>query len=177
MNKKSEVKRLTGTDRFTIFKRDKYEYVTLNGFTESVMICPITDDGEIVFIKKYVSAENTIELVLPGGKVENGLTRLQTAKKELMEEIGMSAVKYAPLGQFKILPAYFLGKTYGFIAEGLNKNKDVEIDKTETIKVVTIPIKKVLDEIQSGKIRDVRTVAVVLYYFTFALNEFLLPKV
>lgn len=134
------------------------------------MVLPLTSKNEIIFIKKYCAAEDSYELVLPGGKIENGLSLLVTARKELREEIGMAAATLIPLGDFKILPSYLVGKTYGFIAKGLKDIDDVKIDNEETLKIVKLKMKNVLEKIKNKEIRDSRTVAVILYVTTFFPN-------
>jgi len=169
------VKRVAKTHSFSVWKRKisskgkpfYLEYVSLNEASESVMIIPFTSKMEILFIKKYFPAEDTIELVLPGGKIKKGQSKKQTANRELIEEIGFGAKKLKHLTTLNILPAYFVGKTYAFLAEDLYKSSKFKPDEREELSVVKMPLKKAISYIKKGKIKDARTTATILYLTTF----------
>ncbi|MCX7928581.1 MAG: NUDIX hydrolase [Patescibacteria group bacterium] len=159
-------------------KKQTWETVSLNGVTKSVMIIPITSDNKIILIKKFCTASNTYEYVLPGGKVEREELLKQTAKRELIEEIGFEPKELIPLGPFKILPAYLVGTTYGFIGKNLKINQKYFEEEIEILKKSAFTLQEILEMIKNKKIRDVRTVAILLYFFTFfhCQNDCLAPQ-
>ena len=169
------IKRITKTTTFSVWKKkissygksSYLEYVSLNEATESVMIAPITSKKEVIFVKKYFPAEDTFELVLPGGKIIKGQSIKFTANRELIEEIGFGAKKLLHLNTLKILPAYFVGKTHAYLAKDLYKSSKYKPDESEELIVFKIPLKKVISYIRKGKIKDARTVAIILYLITF----------
>lgn len=174
-----KVKKVAKTKSFSIWqreiiingKKDYFEYASLNEAEMSVMIAPLSKRKEIIFVKKYCPAENTFELVLPGGKIKKGHTPKKTAIRELMEETGYRAKKFISIETpLKILPAYFIGKTHAYLAKNLDKNKEFTKDESENLKIVKIPIKKALNLIKKGNIRDARTVAIILYLIIFSPN-------
>lgn len=144
-----------------------WEQISLNGFTKSVMVIPITKGKKIILIRKFCPASKTYEYVLPGGKVEKKEKLKQTAQRELIEEIGLKPKNLIPLGPFKILPAYLAGTTYGFIGNNLKKNKRVLGEELEYLEKSSFGSREILEMIKDRKIRDVRTVAILLYFFSF----------
>lgn len=148
-------------------KQVVWEQISMNGVRKSVMILPILKDGRFVLIKKFLPATNTHGLVLPGGKVEGGLSLIKTAHKELVEEIGFKARRMQAIGPFEILPAYLAVTTYGFVASDLTPDTSHVGDELEKIAKVYLSKREILDAIKAKTIRDARTVALFLYYVTF----------
>lgn len=144
-----------------------WEQISLNGFTKSVMVIPITKDKKIILIQKFCPASKTYEYVLPGGKVEKKEKLKQTALRELIEEIGLKPKNLIPLGSFKILPAYLVGTTYGFIGKNLIKDNKSSCEELEHLEISSFSPKEILKMIKNRKIRDARTVAILLYFFSF----------
>ena len=166
------------TKTFTVWEADlklgrnkfTWEHISFNQADKSVMIAPLTGDNKLVLIKKFCPAVNGYEYVLPGGKVDKDSSLEKTAKRELLEETGYYPKKLIPLGPFKILPAYLVGTTYGFIAKEIVKKEGVNGDELESIKLIEVPFNKAVKLIKEEKIRDVRSVAIILYVSTFFPN-------
>lgn len=148
-------------------KEETWEQISINAADKSVMILPLTDTGKIILIKKFCPASNTYEIVLPGGKVEGGLSVIQSARKELIEEIGFGSKKLISLGSLQILPSYLCAETFGYVATDLYKDSSLKGDEVEVLKVMTLSFKEALRLIKSNKINDARTIALILKYSTF----------
>ncbi|OGM24123.1 hypothetical protein A3D00_04915 [Candidatus Woesebacteria bacterium RIFCSPHIGHO2_02_FULL_38_9] len=172
-------KKLTSSHSFTIWQSEirnrgykvKYDYISMNGYTESVMLVPITKDKKIILIEKFCTANNKFEFVLPGGKIEKGDNLSHTAQKELVEETGYEAEKLIFLCSLDILPAYFVGRTHGFLAINIKESNEFARDNEESVRIIKLSLKKALFYINSGGISDARTIALILYFNTFALHE------
>jgi ADP-ribose pyrophosphatase len=69
----------------------------------SVAVLPVHDDSRITLIRQYrcVFGKNVIEL--PAGRIDEGETPLQAAKRELREEIGLGARRWERL--MRIIPS------------------------------------------------------------------------
>ena len=114
----------------------------------------------------------SFELLLPGGKVGKGQTLSQAANKELIEETGFKTQDLVNLGVFNILPAYTSLTTTGFLATKLTENKSLAGDEIEIESIQRISLKNSIEMIKKGKIRDARSVAIVLYANTFFQHHF-----
>ena len=137
----------------------KYDCVTLQN---AVTILPITDDGEVLFVKQYRVGSNSSLLELPAGKIESGEEAQATAEREIREETGMAAGKMLPIGKFFMSPGYSSEFMYTYLATGLYASP-LDPDTDEFLNVVKIPLKKALQMAQTGKIEDGKTLATFLF--------------
>ena len=86
-------------DRFHIgdgIERE-YHYVHTNG---STMVIPVTSDNKIILIKQYRYLNRMESYEFPSGSVEDGLTIIENAQKELREETGFRASNLIKIGFF-----------------------------------------------------------------------------
>lgn len=60
--------------------------------------------GRMLAVHKRGKPEN--ELIVPGGKVEDGETDAETLQRELMEELNASVVNFHPYGTFEGIAIY-----------------------------------------------------------------------
>ena len=164
----SAAERIYKSKVFSIWKPKElpFEYVSVNSATESVMIIAIRKK-KIMLTEKYFIATSSLEMVLPGGKIEKNEEAKATAKRELLEETGYIASKLKKLMTMQILPGYFVGKTTGFLATGIQQNQKTPPDTKETTRIIFKTPKEILKMIKSERLTDSRTVATLLYYFTF----------
>ena len=56
-----------------------------------VLVIPITEDGQIVFIRQFRHAIRQVVLEIPGGIMDGGESPEGTAARELQEETGFTA--------------------------------------------------------------------------------------
>jgi len=136
----------------------------------SVVVLPVFPDGRILIIRQYRHAAGRYLWELVAGHREENEASRDTAPRELQEETGYTAQKYTRL--FKIYPAPgLLGeKMELYLAEGLAKGKSSqEADEKITQRIFTLA--ELEKWIHSGKIRDAKTVAGILYYSKFAAGK------
>ena len=69
-------------------------------------IVPFKNDGEI----KFLLIKNDLGWEFPKGHIEEGETEIETAKRELEEETGLSDFKIMP--RFKFVSKYHITKNY-----------------------------------------------------------------
>jgi ADP-ribose pyrophosphatase len=132
----------------------------------SVVILPVLADGRIVLIRQYRHAAGQYLWELVAGHKEPKQTPLEGARRELLEETGYTARRVRKL--FEIFPSPgLLGERMDvFLAQGLTKGTpNQEDDENITQKIVTLA--EAEKWIRSGKIRDSKTIAGILYYARF----------
>ncbi|HVZ11508.1 MAG TPA: NUDIX domain-containing protein [Patescibacteria group bacterium] len=132
-----------------------YHYLHLG---ESAMMVPINENGEVLLIREYFQTLDQVQLSLPKGRIEEGHSALQTANKELQEEIGYKAEKLDKLGVFTVAPGYVKLKTHVFLAQDLKKSK-LEGDWDEEIELVSTPLSEIDNLIENGEITEARVIA------------------
>lgn len=136
-------------------KHVTYHYADLG---ESSMIVPVDSNNNVILIKEFAQTLDNVQLGLPKGSVEKGLTPLENANKELQEETGFKAGKLDELAVLVITPNYINLKTHVFLARDLVESK-LDGDEDEEIEVLPTPLDKIDELIVSGQITEARVIA------------------
>lgn len=137
----------------------------------SVVVLPVFPDGRILLIRQYrhVAGQYLWELVA-GRKDEGDEDFTVAAGRELEEETGYTARKLAQIMDIFPSPGFVAEHMVIFIAEGLTKGK-ARPEEDEKITQRIIDLRDVEEWIRSGKIRDAKSVAGILYYARFLAGK------
>lgn len=127
-----------------------------------VSILPINDKGEIYLEKQYRDAFGKELLEIVAGTMENDDDPLESAKRELKEETGLTATEWKLLATWE-LSVNMNSPQYIFLATGLTQGESA-LDEDEEIEVVTMPFEQALEKITSGEIIASNHVAALLLY-------------
>ncbi|MBA4384131.1 MAG: hypothetical protein C0410_05295 [Anaerolinea sp.] len=135
-----------------------YELVDIQN---AITILPIDDEDNVYFVEQYRIGAGKTLLELPAGKIEIDEDPVETARRELREEIGMDAGEIRSLGNFYMSPGYANEFMYCFLATGLYP-APLAPDADEFINVKKIPLSQVLELVNNGKLDDSKTLAVLM---------------
>lgn len=136
----------------------------------SSVVLPVLPDGRIVLIRQYRHAAGQPLWELVAGHKDPGESFAQGARRELKEETGYVAKKITKLLEIFPSPGLLGEKMEIFLARGLTKGKArPEDDEKITQQIVTLAQAKAW--IHSGKIRDAKSIASILYYSAFTANR------
>src|ERR671920_719951 len=113
----------------------------------SVGLIPIIDYSNILLITQYRHPAKRTLLEIPAGKIEDGETKEDAAKRELYEETGYTG-ELSFLTKWYLAPGYDTELMYVFIVTNLKK----------------IGLKTALKKCINGEIIDCKTVAALLVY-------------
>jgi len=130
------------------------EYMSHPG---AVGVVPFLDRDSVVLVRQYRHPVGEVTLELPAGKLDAGESVMACVRRELAEETGYTASKIVPLIKYWPTPAFADEVLHLFVATGL-KPGAVNADDDEFIEAVTMPFKKAVELVRSGKIRDSKTV-------------------
>ena len=118
--------------------------------TAVVYVVPFTKDGKIILEKQYRDAFNDVLTEVVAGHIEEDGDPLETAKRELQEEVGFTASKWHTIGTYEIA-ANMRQTIHVFAATDLTKG-EASPDIDEQIESVSYSITEVKEMIASGQI-------------------------
>lgn len=124
---------------------------------------PVTADDEVIFVRQYKHGVGRILLELPGGVVDADETEpLEAARRELLEETGYTADTLELLLDVYDNPTKDTDTIYFYLARNAHQVAEQDLDETENIEVVRVPLAEVEAHILRGDIRVAGSVALCL---------------
>lgn len=139
-------------------RETKFDIVEHGG---SVIIIPVDDDGNLLFVRQYRHAAGMDLLELPAGTRDGDEPFDQCAAREVREETGMEAGTLTYVGSFYLAPGYSTEYMGVFLATDLKPNP-LEADADEFLSVEKIPVKQALQMAEHGDMPDAKTLAALL---------------
>jgi len=129
----------------------------------SVGIIAVQGDS-IFLVSQYRRAADRTLLEIPAGKMEDGETPLQAAKREMNEEIGYSGT-LRPFLKWYLAPGYDTELMHLFVAKNLRRIASRrEMDDDEDISVRKVKLATAARMCFSGQIIDAKSIAAILAY-------------
>lgn len=154
---------------FRVFDLDRVRYLPPEGGAPAeflvvdapdwINVIPLTDDGEVVFVRQFRFGVDGFTLEIPGGMCDPGETPAEAARRELREETGYAAESLEPLGWVHPNPAIQTNRCHTFLARGARRVGDPTPDEHESLEVALVPLSEVPARIADGTITHALVVA------------------
>jgi len=129
----------------------------------SVVLIPLTDDGDIVLVHQYRHAIGRSAWELPAGSLKPGEKPEVAAVRECYEEIGLIPSAVEHLGVFFPTPGYSDEKMAFYRATNLRQPTDDDPpaiqDDDEDIESRAFSVDAIWEMVVSGEMEDLKTVA------------------
>lgn len=122
-----------------------------------VAVVALDRAGRVLLVRQYRLPAAQVLLEVPAGGVDPGESPEEAAQRELQEETGHRARSLKRLGAFYVSPGYCTEFVHVFLARRLVKSA-VPPDADEQIEVVRIPLREALRLVESGEIRDGKSI-------------------
>lgn len=122
----------------------------------SAVMMAVDDRKRILLVQQYRLPARKKLWELPAGRLDEGETALQAAKRELKEETGWRAKTWTKLVTFFASPGYVAEKMTIFLATDL-KEGEAEPMEDERIETRWFPAREVERMIVDGEIMDAKT--------------------
>jgi ADP-ribose pyrophosphatase len=156
------------------------------GHPGGVVVCPILDDGRIIFVRQWRYPLKQPLLELPAGKLDwtDGIPEnpAEAIKRELMEETGYQASQWEEKGCLFTAPGFCDEKLWLYKATGLVQiDKGVSISDSSTsepsteqhqpseiewLNLIFLTPQEAWNKCITGEITDAKTVALLAFCFS-----------
>jgi ADP-ribose pyrophosphatase len=131
---------------------------------------PGLGDPTILMIRQFRYAAAGLLWEIPAGTLAPGEAPEAGARRELLEEAGVTAERVEPLTSVWTTPGFTDETIHLFWAHGLTRGIPAR-EPDEFIEVVPRPLSEVLAGIAGGEIRDAKTMVAILYMARFVLGR------
>jgi ADP-ribose pyrophosphatase len=157
-----------GTVRVDRFRHDDGDEVQREVVVHPGASVMLPLDGDRIWLVRQpreVVGEELLEL--PAGKL-NGVEPLETAQRELREEIGKSAANWRFLTSFYASPGFTDEEIHAYLATDL-RDDPLEAEEEERITVVSEPVSRIDEVIASC--RDAKSIITLFWFRDYVLPE------
>ncbi len=127
----------------------------------AVAILAVDEKEEIVLVRQHRQPAGEVLLEIPAGKIEPGEDPVDCARRELLEETGLEAASWSELCCFYTSPGFCDEKIHLYLAERTSTGKNATGDPEENLKMEKILLKEAVNMIETGGIKDGKTIIAV----------------
>ena len=129
---------------------------------DAVVILALRDDGLIAFVRQWRHATGRALLELPAGRVDPGEEPVETARRELREEVGLDPARLDFARGFYVAPGFANEFLHGFVARDCVESP-LEADEDEELIVEWMPLGDAIELVESGEIIDAKSVIMIQF--------------
>jgi len=133
----------------------------------SVVLLPVFRGGEILLVRQYRHSVRRFLWELVAGRIEAGESPLAAARRELAEETGYTARRFRKLMDVFPTPGFLSEHMVVFACTELSAGA-ARPEEDERIEARRFTLRALERMMQSGELRDTKTIASVLYFARFA---------
>src|SRR5213595_3472267 len=130
---------------------------------------PAGPDPTILMLKQYRYAAGGPLWEVPAGTLDSGEAPETCARRELLEEAGVTAERLERLTAILTTPGFTDEVIHLYLATGLTTGAPSR-ERDEFIEVVPQPLSRVLARIRDGEISDANSIVAILYMSRFVLR-------
>jgi ADP-ribose diphosphatase len=127
----------------------------------AVAIVAVDGEGKVALVRQRREAVREYLLELPAGTLEEGESPLESARRELEEETGLTGGTWRELGGFYTTPGFCRERMHVFVAEGVEAG-DAKPEEDEELELVQWDVREIAGRI--GELDDAKTIAGLLLY-------------
>lgn len=125
-------------------------------------VVALTDDNRVFLVGQYRYPLDVYSWEIPEGGSEPDESPLEAAKRELLEEAGVSALEWQQLGgEIHVSNCYSSERAYLYIARKISVGSSAP-DPTEQLQLRVEPFHRCMEMVDSGEITDSLTIIALL---------------
>ncbi len=129
-----------------------------------VMVVAITKANEVIFVRQYKHGIGEICIEFPAGRIEYGQTPEEAAIAELLEETGIAVDAQSLIRIIELWtePSKSSVRVTGFFVKNVTITGDQQLEESEDIEVLKVPITEIDSFILNNGIYASDTLALLL---------------
>lgn len=135
-----------------------------------VCVLPLHDDGTVSVVEQFRYPYAQVLTELPAGKLEPGEDPDQAIRRELSEEVGLTAGEWIDMGLFYPSVGYCDEVIHLYFARRLTQG-DCHPDLDEFLAPKRVPLSRLVDQVMKGQIPDGKSAALILKVQRFLDQE------
>ena len=120
------------------------------------------DGAQLAMVRQWRHATKAVLLEIPAGTLEPDEPPIETARRELAEEVGLAAATWTEGPRFYTAPGFCDELMHLYLATDLT-DASGEADADEVLEASWMRLADALGAIDDGRIRDAKTIAGVLW--------------
>jgi ADP-ribose pyrophosphatase len=127
-------------------------------------------DPTLLLIRQYRYAAGGPIWEVPAGRLEEGEEPESCARRELLEETGVTAGRWQRLTTIYTTPGFTDERIHLFVARDLTASQEPRHEPDEFMEVRPVPLGRALEMIRDGDLVDAKTAVAVLFFAGFQLG-------
>jgi ADP-ribose pyrophosphatase len=127
----------------------------------AVAVVAVDRQGRVILVRQLREAVRAELVELPAGTLERGEEPLETAKRELREETGLTGGRWRELISFFTTPGFCRERMTVFVAVDVDEG-EADPDDDESVEVIRWPLAEVPDHLH--ELEDAKTLAGLLQF-------------
>jgi len=147
---------LFSTDYFSVEEDPRGEGFVRSG--NEVLIVAVDERGEVLLAVEPSPAFGEPTLILPTGETDDGEALVETANRELQEELGFRAGRLDLLVEMRPWSKYLHVTTYVFVARDLTESH-LQGDEGHDIGLERVRLANFESLVEEGHLKDARVIA------------------
>jgi len=123
----------------------------------SAVVVPVFADNTIALVKQYRHPAQKYLYEIPAGSLEKDENPETGARRELEEEIGVTAGKIEKLIEFYVSPGFLSEKMFVYLATDLTETAQ-NLEADEFIEIKRVSFQEAFEMIRKNEIEDAKTI-------------------
>jgi 8-oxo-dGTP pyrophosphatase MutT (NUDIX family) len=144
-------------------------YGTVHFKNQATGVVPIDENGNVILVGQYRFPLRAYSWEIPEGGGSHSATSLESARRELREECGLTAAWWKEIVVMDLSNSVSDERSTAFLAWNLSV-VPAQPDETEKLQVARVPFWEAVDRAKRGEIRDAISVAALIRVALMALQ-------
>lgn len=133
---------------------------------DAVVMVALDADDNLLLVDQYRTPLGKNLLEIPAGVIDKGENAEDTAIREMQEETGFKPQKLVFLAGFYTAPGFSTEYLHLYLATDLVPSP-LQAEDTAGIKLIRVPVSRIIELITSGRIQDAKTIAGLLLFLEY----------